>query len=72
MDPEFKTHVAVTQFWGSVTFLLAETPVLPINCSDKAVALNKGVSNLQKKYQSELTKKGISLGEFILFPRLRS
>ena len=72
MDPEFKTHLAVTQFWGSVTFLLAETPVLLINCSDYAVAVNKGVSNLRKKYQNELTKKGISLGEFILFPQLRS
>ena len=72
VDPKFKTHLAVAQFWGSVTFLLAETPVLPINCSDYAVALNKGVSNLQKKYQRELTKKGISLGEFILFLRLRS
>lgn len=61
VDPDFTTHLAVAQVWGSAAFLLAETPVLPINCSDYAVALNKGLSNVQKKYERALTQKGISL-----------
>lgn len=65
MDPEFTTHLAIAQVWGSTAFLLAETPVLPINCSDYAVALNKGVLDIHKKYGSALAQKGISLGRYM-------
>lgn len=61
VDPHFTTHLAIAQVWASTAFLLAETPVLPINCSDYAVALNKGALDIKKKYEGDLTKKGISL-----------
>ena len=63
VDPHFTTHLAIAQVWASTAFLLAETPVLPINCSDYAVALNKGALDIKKKYEGDLTKKGISLGK---------
>lgn len=61
VDPHFTTHLAIAQVWASTAFLLAETPVLPINCSDYAVALNKGALDIKKKYEGDLTEKGISL-----------
>lgn len=61
VDPQFTTHLAVAQVWASTAFLLAETPVLPINCSDYATALNKGVLGIQKKFGSILEQRGISL-----------
>ena len=63
VDPQFTTHLAIAQVWVSTAFLLAETPVLPINCSDYAVALNKGAMDIQKKYGSTLKQRGISLGK---------
>lgn len=63
MDPHFTTHLAIAQVWGSTAFLLAETPLLPIDCSDYATALNKGVLDIERKYGSALAKKGISLGK---------
>jgi len=65
VDPEFTTHLAIAQVWGSTAFLLAETPVLPINCSDYAAALKKGVLDIHKKYGSALAQKGISLGRYM-------
>lgn len=63
VDPEFKTHLAIAQVWVSTAFLLAETPVLPINCSDYAAALTEGALDIQKKYGSTLEQRGISLGK---------
>ena len=64
MDPQFTTHLAIAQVWASTAFLLAETPVLPINCSDYATALNNGVLGIQKKFGSILEQRGISLGKW--------
>ena len=64
VDPQFTTHLAIAQVWVSTAFLLAETPVLPINCSDYAAALNKGALDIQKKYGSNLEQRGISLGKW--------
>ena len=64
MDPDFTTHLATAQVWGSTAFLLAEAAVLPINCSDyAAAALNKGVLDIQKKYGTAMNQKGVSLGK---------
>lgn len=61
VDPQFTTHLAIARIWVSTAFLLAETPVLPINCSDYAVALNKGFHDINTKYGKSLKQKGISL-----------
>ena len=63
VDPQFTTHLAIAQMWASTAFLLAETPLLPINCSDYATVLNKGALDIQKKYGSTLEQRGISLGK---------
>ena len=63
VDPDFTTHLATAQVWGSTAFLLAEAAVLPINCSDYAAALNKGVLDIQKKYGTAMNQEGISLGK---------
>jgi len=63
VDPQFTTHLAIAQVWASTAFLLAETAVLPVNCSDYAAALNKGALDIQKKYGSTLEQRGISLGK---------
>ena len=64
VDPHFTTHLATARIWASTAFLLAQTPVLPINCSDYAAALNKGVADIQKKHGNALDKEGISLGKY--------
>ena len=66
VDPDFTTHLATAQVWGSTAFLLAEAAVLPINCSDYAAALNKGVLDIQKKYGTAMNQEGISLGKDVV------
>lgn len=63
VDPQFSTHLAIARIWVSTAFLLAETPVLPINCSDYAAALKKGFRDINTKYGKTLDQKGISLGK---------
>lgn len=63
VDPQFTTHLAIAQVWASAAFLLAHTPILPINCSDYATALRRGALDIKKTYEDDLTQKGISLGE---------
>ena len=70
VDPQFTIHLTIAQVWVSIAFLLAETPVLPINCSDYAVVLNKSAMDIQKKYGSTLEQKGISLGKWNVIERL--
>lgn len=65
MDPQFTTHLAIARIWVSTAFLLAETPVLPINCSDYAVALNKGFHDINATYGKSLKQKGISLSKYV-------
>ena len=67
VDPDFTTHLAIAQVWASAAFLLAHTPILPINCSDYAAALRRGVLDIKKTYEDDLTQKGISLGECDIF-----
>ena len=67
VDPQFTTHLAIAQVWASAAFLLAHTPILPINCSDYATALRRGALDIKKTYEDDLTQKGISLGEFDKF-----
>ena len=65
VDPQFTTHLAIARIWVSTAFLLAETPVLPINCSDYGVALNKGFHDINTKYGTSLKQKGISLSKYV-------
>ncbi|XP_074628297.1 putative N-acetylated-alpha-linked acidic dipeptidase isoform X1 [Acropora palmata] len=61
VDPHFATHLAIAQVWASAAFLLAHTPIVPINCSDYATALRRGALDIKKTYEDDLTQKGISL-----------
>ena len=67
VDPHFATHLAIGQVWASAAFLLAHTPIVPINCLDYATALRRGALDIKKTYEDDLTQKGISLGEWDKF-----
>lgn len=72
VDPHFTTHLAIAQVWGSVAYLLSDTLLLPINCSDYAVALNIALTKLQDKYGDMLKKEKISLGAYCSHLRVYS
>ena len=63
VDPQFVTHLAVAQVWGSAAFLLAQSPLLPINCSDYAAALREGAAKIQHDFGKNSSKQGISFGK---------
>ena len=48
-DPGFHYHVATAKLFGLFTAKLAETPVIPLNATDYAVALEGYISNVESK-----------------------
>ncbi|XP_077570364.1 aminopeptidase NAALADL1 [Stigmatopora nigra] len=61
IDPGFYTHQAVAKTAGSVLVRLADSLLLPINCSDYAESLEAYLSEAVKHYEDTLLKMNISM-----------
>ncbi|XP_059193796.1 aminopeptidase NAALADL1-like [Centropristis striata] len=61
IDPGFVSHQAVGRTAGNILMRLADSLVLPLNCSDYAEILEDYLSTAVKLYQSELQAKKISM-----------
>lgn len=48
-DPGFHYHVAVAKLWGLFTAKLAEAPVIPLNATDYAIAVDGYISKIEVK-----------------------
>jgi N-acetylated-alpha-linked acidic dipeptidase len=48
-DPGFHYHVATAKLFGLFTAKLVETPVIPLNATDYAIALEGYISNVESK-----------------------
>jgi N-acetylated-alpha-linked acidic dipeptidase len=53
-DPGFHYHAAVAKIWGLFTAKLAESPVIPLNATDYAIALDGYISKTESKLDSLL------------------
>lgn len=53
-DPGFHYHVAVAKLWAVFTAKLAEMPVVPLNATDYAIALDGYISNVESKVDSAI------------------
>jgi len=54
-DPGFHYHVAVAKLWGLFTAKLASAPIIPLNATDYAVALQGYISKAESKLESVVT-----------------
>uniref|UniRef100_UPI003AACBD2A aminopeptidase NAALADL1 n=1 Tax=Centroberyx gerrardi TaxID=166262 RepID=UPI003AACBD2A len=61
IDPGFISHQAVARTAGNVLIRLADSLVLPLNCSDYAEILELYLKNALVLYQDQLTDKNISM-----------
>ncbi|KAF4631811.1 hypothetical protein G7Y89_g6323 [Cudoniella acicularis] len=52
-DPGFHYHAAAAKIWALFTAKLAEAPVIPLNATDYAVALDGYISQVESKLASE-------------------
>ncbi|KAH7319409.1 hypothetical protein BKA65DRAFT_514494 [Rhexocercosporidium sp. MPI-PUGE-AT-0058] len=53
-DPGFHYHIAIAKMWGLFTARLAEAPVIPLNATDYAIALDGYISNVESKVDSAI------------------
>lgn len=53
-DPGFHYHVTVAQLWGLLTAKLAQTPVISLNATDYAIALQGYVKSVEGKLDASL------------------
>lgn len=60
-DPGFHYHIAAAKVWALFTARLAEAPIIPLNATDYAIALDGYISNVESKVDAEIT--GVSTEE---------
>jgi N-acetylated-alpha-linked acidic dipeptidase len=53
-DPGFHYHAAVAKLWALFTAKLAETPVIPLNATDYAIAIQGYISNVESKLDAAI------------------
>lgn len=60
----FVSHQAVARTAGNVLIRLADSLVLPLNCSDYAESLEDYLNTAVTLYQNELQTRNISMGKY--------
>lgn len=68
-DPGFHYHATIAKLWGVFTAKLVEAPVIPLNATDYALALDGYISGVERKVDSTLL--GITTEEEDLEARAR-
>lgn len=63
--PGFFSHQAVARTAGNVLIRLADSLVLPLNCSDYAESLEDYLGVALTLYQQELQARNISIGKAV-------
>jgi N-acetylated-alpha-linked acidic dipeptidase len=53
-DPGFHYHATIAKLWALFTAKLAETPVIPLNATDYALAIQGYISNVEAKLDAEM------------------
>ncbi|XP_016413635.1 aminopeptidase NAALADL1 [Sinocyclocheilus rhinocerous] len=61
IDPGFTSHQAVARTAGNVLLRLADSLLLPFNCSDYAESLEQYLSQAVTAFEEKLAAKGISM-----------
>lgn len=54
-DPGFHYHAATAKLWGLFTAKLAEAPVIPLNATDYAIAIDGYISEVEVKLNAVIT-----------------
>lgn len=68
-DPGFHYHIAITKIWALFTARLAESPVIPLNATDYAIALDEYIRKVESKVDAAIT--GIQFADEELEARAR-
>uniref|UniRef100_A0A8C7YG20 Aminopeptidase NAALADL1 n=1 Tax=Oryzias sinensis TaxID=183150 RepID=A0A8C7YG20_9TELE len=63
IDPGFVSHQAVARTAGNILIRLADSLLLPLNCTDYAESLEEYLKEAVTLYEAQLQTKGISMGE---------
>lgn len=61
IDPDFLSHQAVARTAGNILIRLADSLLLPFNCSDYAETLESYLKTAVESYEQQLQGKGISM-----------
>ena len=74
VDRDFHYHRAVAQVWIQLGLVMADSPILPFNCSRFAQKLKGYTEKLAKDYGQKLLGQNITLGKLYhkLFARCQS
>lgn len=62
LDEGFTSHQTVARTAGNVLLRLADSILLPFNCSDYAETLEQYLSVAVENFEAELNTSGISMG----------
>lgn len=54
-DPGFHYHATVAKLWALFTAKLAETPVIPLNATDYALAIQGYITDVERKLNATIT-----------------
>ena len=54
-DPGFHYHAAMAKLWGLFTARLVEAPVIPLNATNYAIAIEKYISAVEEKLDAVMT-----------------
>uniref|UniRef100_A0A8D3E686 Aminopeptidase NAALADL1 n=1 Tax=Scophthalmus maximus TaxID=52904 RepID=A0A8D3E686_SCOMX len=66
IDPGFVSHQAIARTAGNVLIRLADSLVLPLNCSDYAEILEDYLGTAMTLYEHQLRARNISMGKDIM------
>ena len=67
VDRDFEYHRAMAQLWLQISLTLADTPLIPFNCTKYADRLTYYAKDIKKKYEKILTQQKITLGKSLGF-----
>ena len=63
LDFNFFRHQAVTRIWTELTRDLADSVILPLNCTDYALKITGSMESVKVAYEERINQEGITFGK---------
>ena len=63
LDYNFYRHQAVARLWTELARDLADSVILPMNCTDYAIKVHNSMDLVKEAYQDRMSQEGITFGK---------
>ena len=63
LDFNFYRHQAVARVWAELARNLADSVILPMNCTDYAIKIHGSMESVKDAYEDRMNQEGISFGK---------